>query len=319
MKSLNGFIVFSIMTLALACGSKKEEKSKTTVFKPKSAQEEIAEVSNLLANRPKDVLLLKRRGNLLLQTEQYFQAANDFKWGIFYNEQDQDLFLGLANAFKFQGKVDSALFVLKLVEQNLIPTNEVFLLAGEIHLIKRDYSKAIEAFDAVIKSAPFYAKAYYLKGLTFSELKDTLRAISSIQTAIEQDPEFLDAYNSLSALYVGKKDFRAGLQALKSAFLLNPYDELLNLNLAIVFRNMSEPDSAIKYYQRAIKINPNNKEAGLAVAQSLIKMDKVAEAMPYLDDYPLVTPFYLQLKINAYEKLGKVDSVKKYADQLNSL
>jgi Tfp pilus assembly protein PilF len=150
-------------------------------------------------------------------------------------------------------------------------------------------------------------------------LRDTVRAISSIQTAIEQDPEFLDAYNSLSALYVGQKNFKAGMQALKSAFLLSPYDELLNLNIAIVYRNMAETDSAIRYFQRAIKINPNNKEAGLAIAQALIKQDKPQEALPYIDDYPVVTPFFLQLKIDAYGKLGKPDSVKKYTAVLNAL
>lgn len=313
-------LIYSTFLIALiACGDKKEEKSKTVVFKPKSPQEEIAEISNMLNSRPKDVLLLKRRGNLYLQTEQYFLAANDFKWGIFYDENDQDLFLGLANAFKFQGKVDSALFTLKLVETNLIPTNDVFLLAGEIHLIKRDYTKALEAFDAVIKNAPFFAKAYYLKGLTFAELRDTVRAISSIQTAIEQDPDFLDAYYSLSALYVGQKNFKASMQALRSAFLLSPYDELLNLNIAIVYRNMAETDSAIRYFQRAIKINPNNKEAGLAIAQALIKQDKPQEALPYIDDYPVVTPFFLELKIDAYTKLGQPDSVKKYAALLSAL
>jgi|GEM_PF-1506930 len=319
MKGIHGVFLLCSAIWLFACGSNKDEKAKTTVFKPKTALEEIAEITQLLAGRPKDVLLLKRRGNLYLQSEQYMLAASDFKWGIFYDEKDQDLFLGLANAFKFQGKVDSALFVLKLVEQNLIPTNEVLMIAGEVHLIKRDYTKAIEAFDAVIKSAPFYAKAYYYKGLTFAELRDTTRAISSIQTAIEQDPEYLDAYNSLSALFVGQRNYTAGIQVLKSAFLLNPYDELLNLNMAIVYRNMSESDSAIKFYKRAMKINPNNKEAALAVAQGLIQLDKVAEAMPYLDDYPIVTPFSLQLKIDAYSKLGNADSVKKYTALLNMM
>jgi len=306
------FIVGGILLAFISCGGKKEEKTKTVVFKPKSPEEEIAEVSKMLESKPKDVLLLKRRGNLYLQTQQYMLAEGDFKWGIFYDEQDQDLFLGLANAFKFQGKVDSALFTLDLVEKNLIPTNEVFLLSGEVHLIKRDYKKAIESFDIVIKAAPFYAKAYYYKGLAFAELKDTTRAISSVLTSIEQDPELLDAYNTLSALYVGRKDYKSGIQALRSAFNLNPFDELLNLNLGIVYRNMNESDSSIKYYKRAIRINSNNKEAGLAVAQSLIKIGKPTEALPYINDYPVLTPFCLQLKIDAYDKMGQADSVKKY-------
>ena len=61
-------------------------------------------------------------------------------------------------------------------------STEAKLRLGEVYMVLRDYSKAMELVNEALRIDPNAARGYFLKGYIHMETKDTSRAISSFRT-----------------------------------------------------------------------------------------------------------------------------------------
>jgi len=70
----------------------------------------------------------------------------------------------------------------------------VFLNRGKALYTKKDYDKALEAYDAALHINPQLADAFVARGMVWYERKDYDRAVADFARAIEIDPRLARAY-----------------------------------------------------------------------------------------------------------------------------
>jgi len=134
--------------------------------------------------------------------------------------------------------------------------NKYFTL-GNDYTKKKEYDKAIEAYQKAIEINPNNAWAYNNMGLCFYHKKEYDKAIEAYQKAIELDPNYARAYNNMGLCFYHKKEYDKAIEAYQKAIELDPnYAKAYN-NMGLCFYHKKEYDKAIKAYQKAIELVPN--------------------------------------------------------------
>lgn len=113
-----------------------------------------------------------------------------------------------------------------------------------------------------IKLFPGSSHGHFLLGRIYTQQKDFTSAVASYQTALELDQQMPDAYFNLGYIYAVKKDYPKAQDMFSRVVDLSPpfLDEAL-YNLAIVQRKMGNIQDCIKNLEKAITVNPENKNA----------------------------------------------------------
>jgi tetratricopeptide (TPR) repeat protein len=127
----------------------------------------------------------------------------------------------------------------------LFPDNvEGNLVMTELLLRSEKFDEALDYADKVLKVDVYNAEAYYLKGMIFKTARDTSRAVSSFLTATEQDNTHYESYLQLGLLY-----------------------------------SIAGDELAISFYDNAIRIRPNSKEALYNKGKFLQDQNRSREAL----------------------------------------
>ena len=143
---------------------------------------------------------------------------------------------------------------------------------------KRALKKYESAFRDIFMAAKYDStnpKVYCTFGNLFIAVKDYRNAIPSFDRAIQLNPNYAEAYNNrayakvLSGDYIGTViDCHNALRVMSKSPSPITYN-----NLGRAFRELNQLDSALKYFDKAISINPNFAdgyfERGMAKHQQL--------------------------------------------------
>ena len=91
---------------------------------------------------------------------------------------------------------------------------------GRAYLVANKYLKAIHCFNTCIKLQPFYAPAYYYKGLSLYHLGDVDGAIDNIKKALDLNPVSWIYLEKLGLIYKGIGRFELGERYLVQSMIL---------------------------------------------------------------------------------------------------
>ena len=166
-----------------------------------------------------------------------------------------------------------------------------------------NYKEAIVDLNKAIKLQPKYAPAYNLRGLCKSGLKDFKNSISDYDKAIKLKPDYAAAYmnrgDSNAYLKRNKKAFEDYLEVTKIDSKNDTAFDYCGLQKTV----LGNFEESIKYFDKAININPNNADYYLSRGFSKLKLNNKQSA-------------YLDLK--KAKELGSKDAaqaIKKYLPQ----
>ncbi len=116
---------------------------------------------------------------------------------------------------------------------------------AEKHFLKGEYREAIEIYDDILETFPLDTKIREMKAISLNNmrLQTTLASQPGSHTLTSYDPHFLNEKSML--------EFYRILE-------IDP-NNVVSLNgLGLGFGNFGEYDEAIKYFERAIKLDPDN-------------------------------------------------------------
>jgi tetratricopeptide (TPR) repeat protein len=162
---------------------------------------------------------------------------------------------------------------------------------------KKEYDKAIADYDQAILLAPNYAVAYHNRGLAWLSKKEFHRAIDDCNEAIRLDPTYAGAYRTRSMAWASKEEYGKAIADSDEALRLDPNGvdglalsawlratcaearyrdgkravelatkacELSNWKIAMyvgvlaaAYAETGDFDSAIKFGQKAVELDPN--------------------------------------------------------------
>ena len=130
----------------------------------------------------------------------------------------------------------------------------------------------------------------------FADKKKNLleEAEKKANSVIASDPEIVDAYLLKGMIDIRKEDYPAAMQSLQTTLTLRP-DHLIALyDLAVVYRNMGQPQKAIDGFKEVLRRDPNYVKAAVNLGQVFLENHQAQEA-----------ELYFKKAIHRYEEMMK--------------
>ncbi len=125
---------------------------------------------------------------------------------------------------------------------------------------QKDFPKAIEAYEKVLKIDPNYAEAYNNLGIIYNQTGNFEKAVFHLQKAIAADPKYFKAYNNLGVILYQNGHLEAAADQFWKAIRIHPKNMESYVNLALVSRKQKNLDLAFQILQKAYSIDPKSPE-----------------------------------------------------------
>lgn len=282
-------VAFSLLGSVSLLSCKKGQESNTGI-KPVQQQGDysseirIKNLSDEIKNRPGNTLALYKRAELFLQANEPERARADIKAALSYDSTKGEYYALAATIYRRLKIIDTALYLVNRAKNLNYESPALYISAGEMRFILRQYEQAIEEINAALKLSPYNAEAYFYKGLIYAERGDTNLAASSLQTAIEQMPEYTDAYNKLGTIYINRKNYNMARQYLKTGLRFSPNDAFLNYNLGVLSLRENQPDSADVFFRKAVFFEPSLWLAHFNLGLQAYKKQQYLEAVNHFEN-----------------------------------
>lgn len=123
------------------------------------------------------------------------------------------------------------------------------------------------------------AKIWYSVGKDYLKKKNLDAALSNFKKALSYDPNFIQIYLDMGWVYLQKHQFDSAEVAYRKVAEINPKDSRgwqgLGFMYGILKRNVQ---NGLKYYEKALKVDPENNDARYGMAELLASVGRISEA-----------------------------------------
>ncbi|MBF0294107.1 MAG: tetratricopeptide repeat protein [Magnetococcales bacterium] len=166
--------------------------------------------------------------------------------------------------------------VRELLEANPENADALFLLGMNAHAMNR-HDLAVNLIGKAIARNP--GQPYYLFNLAgaLSALGETGKARECLLTAIRLKPDMAEAHVNLGNLLFGNGERRAAAEHYLAGLRLNPRLETGYYNLGVIFQEYGDQAAALEQFDQALSLTPDNAQAHMGRAHSLLKTGAFAE------------------------------------------
>lgn len=211
-------------------------------------EDAIADYNRAINLSPNDYFAYIDRGTVYRTLKQYQSAIEDFSQAIKLGHHNS--YLAYANRGYTYGLIENHQNALSdyNIAINLKP-NTVSVLQQRGHLYNfefKKYTKALSDYDKVLELEPQNTEVYIARGMLYHALKNYSKAISDYERALE-------------------------LNALLGYAALN--------NLGLIQYELNNPEKAIAYWRKTLKINRDLEESKLAIAVAMYQQGEKTEAI----------------------------------------
>jgi len=255
MRILKITILCLIVAYCISCGDTNptqniEENTSADTTSKQAA--EFIEINKKLKANINDPFLYLKRAQIYAKYKDLPSALSDIDRAINIDSLVPEFYLLQAEFLKRQGQFKEskeALDNCMHVDNNNVQAR---IELAWLSLIAKNHKQSIEYVDEALKRDMYSAEAYYIKGINFTEMGDTVLAISSYKTAVEQDNDYYDAYVALGILYFEQGDPLAG-DYYKNALRINPNSIDALYNYGLFCQENEKYDEAITSYKKILE------------------------------------------------------------------
>jgi len=158
---------------------------------------------------------------------------------------------------------------------------EVYYNIGYIKSAQQQYQEAIEAFRKATQLDRLFAKAYEAMGRAYKAVGEPKQAEECLQKAaeiymsserdenaeeilneiLELRPETVNVYNSLGVLCRKKSDYATALKHYEKALKIHPKEPNIFYNIGRIHLDMKNPEKAESYFRTALRLDPGFRDA----------------------------------------------------------
>lgn len=140
-------------------------------------------------------------------------------------------------------------------------------------------NQAIELYRRALTLNPGYADAHHNLARLLARTGQPEEAVKLYRRALEIKPEDADTHNNLGLLLARRGDLADSLKEFEKAVQVDANYSRAYFNMGRIFAQQGEPEKAVFNYQQAFKLNPNEPEIqlGLADAELLLARSLAAQ------------------------------------------
>lgn len=177
------------------------------------------------------------------------------------------------------------------------------LEAGREYLLQGNYSDAISELSTAASLDPKLTEAHNLLGVAYDKKGFNDRARESFERAVKMD-EDADTLNNLGFSLYQNGNYRAAVDRLKRAAKLAPQDERILNNLGLAYCRLGKIDEAYKAFSRAMGPLTGN----LNTAKMLERFGREDDAIRYYEAARVIDPnnsLALRRLADLYQRVGR--------------
>ena len=175
----------------------------------------------------------------------------------------------------------------------------------------------MRTIDRILKLDPQTADAFFMFGMNFKEMGDTVRAINSFQSAVELDPDMTDAWINLGQLHAAIKSKMAS-RFFDNAVRVDPKNPVALHAKAEYLTSKDDLNGAIALYKEINTADPQYEDGYFNAGLLYMELDSFNQAYTQFDLALKVSPTYIKayaFRALAAEKLGKFGQAKSDFEQ----
>jgi len=306
-------MIFLAFVIACKPSVDTEEKSSTLTAYP-----QINEISQTIIEKPNDANLYAQRAAMYYEVEGYDNAISDLKKAIELDSTQVDYHHLLADAYLDYFRSRLALETIENAAKQF-PNNTLTLLKlSEFQMILTKNQESLKTIDRILKKDPRNSEAYFMMGMNFKDLGDTIRAINSFQEAVDYNSNLVDGWLQLGNLYTQIGD-KLALNYYDNAIRIAPENiETHHAKAYYLANTLDDLEGALEIYKTINKIDPQYEEAYYNAGLLYLDLDKIQEAHQQFDLAIKFSPTHIRAYFYrglASEFMGNIDAARKDYEQ----
>jgi tetratricopeptide (TPR) repeat protein len=162
------------------------------------------------------------------------------------NPTKVEFYYELANAYLFQGKTNDALKTYDKVEERTGVSEEVSLQKLKIYRSLKNYDKAIEEANKLIKAYPKEAKYFGMLGELYQDKGQPDKAFNAYNDLLKIDPNNAYVHLSIADYYRSKKENEKAFEEIKLAFKSKDLDIDTKVKILLSYYSITEVYAELK-------------------------------------------------------------------------
>ncbi len=313
--NINIFLLLLWFAFLGSCSSPAEKKENAAKSTPEDGKiSSIDSLSRLVAKHPDESKYLQARGEKYIEMGDISSAKPDIVKAIQLDSLNSDLFVSLSKIYFAENKFQSGVLALqKAIELDNHNATAILNLA-EVNILAHKSQEAVKLIDRVIKMDDLNPRSYYLRGLLWLQMGDTIHGIKNFQQALKVDNDYFEANAQLGLLFAGKKNDLA-IDYYENAIRSNPGNPTVYYSLAYFYQQTKRYEKAMQTYDRLIKKFPRFDKAYYNKGYiNLLIHNKYLEAINNFTQAIKINPNYANAYYNrafCKIKLQQYESAKK--------
>ena len=157
-------------------------------------------------------------------------------------------------------------------------------LEAEKYRANKEFEKAIDIFNAILKQFPKLPPALHNLAICYTELKKTEEAEKCYIKCLEIEPVSILSVNNLAKLYYNTGQFKKALPILEKSLLMKEDQEIVIEVFAQCLFELKLTKAADTFCARAMKKFPQNKNIKTLYGSNLLRLNKHLEGQKYLNE-----------------------------------
>ncbi len=246
-------------------------------------------ISNSIKEDPNNADHYFKRANLLYEQTSYDMAISDLTKAISLDSSIVDYYHLLSDVYLDYFKSGEALDVMEKAVEKFPKSIKSLLKLSELQLTLKQYDASFFTVQKILNQDKQNAEAFFMLGMIYRAQGDKERAINSFQSAVELDPEIVDAWIILGDLFA-EKDFKIAEKYYDNAIRINPENVQTYHAKAFYLQNNNRIDEAIALYKIIISKDPNYSDAFLNSGILYLEKDSLDRAFESFNQMVSVEP-----------------------------
>ncbi len=199
------------------------------------------------------------RGNAYTYLKKYDEAINDYTKAIALDSMFEKAYFNLANVFGKLKKYSEALYDLSIVIKMDSTYADAYRIRGITYIYLEKYNLGLKDLKTAILFNPKDYLNWTFLGNVMLDMKDLKKSAECFDTALKLQPTDTVAINNLlycAQMSYHNKDYGEAVICYKSLINYQPFNKELSVDLAGVFEDNNQIDSAKIILENVLKYDP---------------------------------------------------------------